>query len=45
MNGFLYVASQSAAFYKAAVNSAISLRDNYPEANITLFTHADFVKE
>ena len=45
MNGFLYVASQSAAFYKAAVHSAISLRDNYPEANITLFTHADFVKE
>jgi len=45
MNGFLYVASQSAAFYKSAVNSAISLRDNYPEANITLFTHADFVQE
>ena len=45
MNGFLYVASQSAAFYKAAVHSAISLRDNYPEANITLFTHADFVQE
>jgi len=45
MNGFLYVASQSSAFYKAAVYSAMSLRDYYPEANITLFTHADFVQE
>ena len=45
MDGFLYVASQSSGFYKAAVNSAISLRDNYLEANITLFTHADFVQE
>jgi len=44
MNGFLYVASQSSAFYKAAVNSAISLLDYYPEAKITLYTHKAFVK-
>jgi hypothetical protein len=45
MNGFLYVASQSSAYYKAAVHSAISLRDNYPEANITLFTHEVLLQE
>lgn len=45
MNGFLYVASQCSAYYKAAVNSAISLRDNYPEANITLFTHELLIKD
>jgi len=45
MNGFLYVASQSTAYYKAAVHSAISLRDNYPEANITLFTHAGLIQD
>lgn len=42
-NGYVYVASLSQAFYKAAVNSAISLRDFYPSANITLFTHEKFV--
>ena len=45
MDGFVYVASQSRAFYKAAVNSAISLRDFYPEANITLFTHPEFMED
>ena len=45
MDGFVYVASQSRAYYKAAVNSAISLRDFYPEANITLFTHPEFMED
>jgi hypothetical protein len=44
-NGFVYVASLSRAYYKAAVSSAISLKDFYPEANITLFTHESFVKD
>ncbi|CAB5221216.1 hypothetical protein UFOVP247_110 [uncultured Caudovirales phage] len=43
--GYVYVASLNSAYYKAAVNSAISLRDNYPEANITLFTHEKFIKD
>ena len=43
--GFVYIASLSKAYYKAAVNSAISLRDNYPEADITLFTHKTFLQE
>lgn len=45
MNGFVYVASLSDAYYKAAVRSANSLRDYYPDANITLFTHESFFKE
>lgn len=44
-NGYVYVASLSSAFYKAAVLSAISLRDYYPQANITLYTHEEFVKD
>ncbi len=44
-NGFLYVASLRKGYYRAAKNSAISLRDYYPEANITLFTHEDWVQE
>jgi hypothetical protein len=45
MNGYVYIASLSKAYYKAAVNSAISLRDHYPEANITLFTHEVFLQD
>jgi hypothetical protein len=43
--GFVYIASISEAYYNAAVKSAISLKDNFPEANITLFTHEIFLKE
>ena len=43
--GFVYVASISKAYYNAAVQSAISLRDYFPKANITLFTHEIFVEE
>lgn len=45
MNGYVYIASLSKAYYKAAVNSAISLRDHYPKANITLFTHEVFIQD
>lgn len=41
-NGYVYVASMSSAYYKAAIMSARSLKDNYPEAKITLFTHPEF---
>lgn len=44
-NGFILVASRFYAYYKSAVYCAESLRDVYPEANITLFTHADWVDE
>jgi len=43
--GFVYIASISKAYYNAAVQSAISLRDYFPKANITLFTHEIFVEE
>jgi hypothetical protein len=43
--GIIFVASMSAAFYKAAVRCAISIKDYYPDARITLFTHQDFVNE
>lgn len=44
-NGYVYVASMSQAFYKAAVRSADSLKDFYPEAKITIFTHPEFFEE
>ena len=43
--GYVYVASCNQAYYKAAVDSAISLRDNYPKAQITLFTHEKFIQD
>lgn len=43
--GFLLVASISSAFYDAGVRLAISIKDHYPDARITLFTHKDFVRE
>lgn len=43
--GIILIASISAAFYKAAVRCAVSIKDHYPNAKITLFTHQDFVDE
>jgi len=43
--GFVYVASLNPIYYEYALLSAQSLRDHYPETNITLFTHQDFVDE
>ena len=42
-NGFVYVASLKKEFYNAALFSAQSLLDFYPEAKITLFTHEPWV--
>lgn len=41
--GFVYVASLSSVFITAARYSASSLKDYWPEANITLFTHPKWV--
>lgn len=43
--GFLLIASLSSAYYQAAIKCAISIRDYYPDARITLYTHEDFIKE
>ena len=43
--GFLLVASISSAYYDAGIRLAVSIKDYYPDARITLFTHAEFVKD
>ena len=43
--GFIYVASVRKLYYELAIQSAQSLRDLYPEANITLFTHEIWVDD
>jgi hypothetical protein len=43
-NGFVYVASLRRGYYRAAKNSALSLLDYWPEAKITLFTHAEWIE-
>ena len=43
--GFIYVASLNPMYYEFSLLSAQSLRDYHSEANITLFTHQDFVDE
>ena len=44
-NGFIYVASKYEEFINAARFSATSLKDYWPEADITLFTHSEWIKE
>lgn len=43
MNGFLFVASLDKKYLKSAILSAESLRDYYPDANIALFTHEEWL--
>jgi hypothetical protein len=43
--GFIYVASRDRLYYELALLSAQSLRDYFPEAHLTLFTHERFVDE
>tara|TARA_B100000073_G_C23715667_1_gene565835 strand:- start:561 stop:1277 length:717 start_codon:yes stop_codon:yes gene_type:complete len=43
--GYLYVASLNKDYYRAAKMSAESLKEFYPEADITLFTHEEWVTE
>jgi len=40
-NGFIYVATVHEKFLKGAIYSAVSLKDYWPDANITLFTQPD----
>jgi hypothetical protein len=44
-DGFIYVASIHQLYYELALYSATTLKDYYPEADITLFTHESFVDE
>lgn len=44
-NGFIYIASLKRYYYHLAVYSATTLKDYFPQAHITLFTHQDFVDE
>lgn len=41
--GFIYVASCNKLFYELALISCQSLKDFYPDANVTLFTHENFL--
>lgn len=41
--GFIYVASKDVKYYEMAKYSCQSLRDYYPDAHITLFTHEKFL--
>lgn len=43
--GFIYVASRNRLYYELGILSATSLRDYHPEANITLFTHKNFIDD
>jgi hypothetical protein len=45
MNGYLYVATVRYEYYLAAKESALSLLDFHPEANICLFTLPEWVEE
>lgn len=42
-SGFVYVASKDRIYYEMALVSAESMRDYYPDAHITLFTHQNFI--
>ena len=42
-NGFIYIGSLTKPYYDAAVMSAESVKDYWPEAKITLFTHEPLV--
>lgn len=41
--GYIYVASVNKLYYELGIESAASLRDLHPSADITLFTHDKFV--
>ena len=43
--GFIYVASKNSLYYGFAIQACKSLKQAYPLANVTLFTHAGFVTD
>lgn len=42
-NGFIYVASRDRVYYELALISCESLKDYYPDSDVTLFTHKNFL--
>jgi hypothetical protein len=44
-NGFIIVASRKYVYYQTAINCIESLKDFYPEAHVTFFTHKDWVDD
>lgn len=43
--GFIYVASCSKLYYELALISCETLREYYPDADVTLFTHKNFLDD
>lgn len=43
--GFIYVASVNRLYYELAINSCTTLKDYYPDAHVTLFTHEKFLDD
>jgi len=43
--GFVIVATKKKGFYRSAINLAESVKDFWPEADITLFTHEDWIEQ
>lgn len=41
--GFIYVASRSVVYYELAINACETMRDYFPDAHVTLFTHKMFL--
>lgn len=43
--GFIYVASRDPIYYLLAVNACNTLKDYFPNAHVTLFTHSDYLED
>ena len=43
--GFIYVATKDRLYYELALLSCQSLKDYYPEASVTLYTHENFIDD
>ena len=43
--GFIYVASRTVMYYDLAVNACTTLKDYFPDAHVTLFTHEKFLDD
>lgn len=43
--GFIYVASKTIMYYDLAVNACTTLRDYFPDAHVTLFTHEKYLDD
>lgn len=43
--GFIYVASRDPIYYLLAVNACNTMRDYFPNAHVTLFTHKEYLDD